>query len=48
MLIYNKNLSVSPITTHLPIKFVAKNINKKLKIINQVKKIEYIFIKIFF
>ena len=30
MLIYNKNLSVSPITTHLPIKFVAKNINKKL------------------
>ena len=30
MLIYNKNLSVCPITTHLPIKFVAKNINKKL------------------
>ena len=30
MLIYNKNLSVSPITTHLPIKFVVKNINKKL------------------
>ena len=30
MLIYNKNLSVSPVTTHLPIKFVAKNINKKL------------------
>jgi len=30
MLIYNKNLSVSPITTHLPIKYVSKNINKKL------------------
>ena len=29
MLIYNKNLSVCPITTHLPIKLVAKNINKK-------------------
>lgn len=30
MLIYNKNLSVSPITTHLPIKFVTKKITKKL------------------
>ena len=30
MLIYNKNLSVSPVTTHLPIKYVSKNINKKL------------------
>ena len=29
MLIYNKNLSVSPITTHLPLKMVTKNINKK-------------------
>ena len=28
MLIYNKKLSVSPITTHLPIKYVSKNINK--------------------
>ena len=36
MLIYNKNLSVCPITTHLPLKFVAKNINKKL-IIKNVK-----------
>ena len=39
MLIYNKNLSVCPITTHLPLKSVAKNITKKLisekiKIIN--------------
>ena len=32
MLIYNKDLSVCPITTHLPLKLVAKNINqKKLK-----------------
>ena len=30
MLIYNKNLSVSPITTHLPLKIVPKKINKKL------------------
>jgi len=29
MLIYNKNLSVSPITTHLPLKKVHKFINKK-------------------
>ena len=30
MLIYNKQLSVCPITTHLPLKFVAKKINKKI------------------
>ncbi len=30
MLIYNKNLSVSPVTTHLPIKQVANKINKKI------------------
>ncbi len=30
MLIYNKELSVCPITTHLPLKLVAKNISKKL------------------
>ena len=29
MLIFNKNLSVCPITTHLPLKKVAQNINKK-------------------
>ena len=29
MLIYNKKLSVCPITTHLPLKLVAKNITKK-------------------
>ena len=36
MLIYNKKISVSPLTTHLPLKKVHKHINKK-KIINHVK-----------
>ena len=39
MLIYNDKISVSPITTHLPLKYVAKNITKK-KIINNVKQIK--------
>ena len=30
MLIYNKNLSVCPITTHLPLKSSSKKINQKL------------------
>ena len=43
MLIYNKKLSVCPLTTHLPLKDVSKNINqkliiKKIKIINQFYK----------
>ena len=36
MLIYNKDLSVSPLTTHLPIKRVSKYINKKM-IIQKIK-----------
>ena len=36
MIIYNKSLSVSPITTHLPVSFVSKKITK-LKIINKIK-----------
>jgi len=36
MVIYNKNLSVCPLTTHLPIKLVSKKINK-LEITNKVK-----------
>ena len=36
MLIYNKQLSVSPITTHLPLKNVHKNLSKK-KIISHTK-----------
>ena len=39
MLIYNNKLSVSPLTTHIPIKYVAKNINKK-KLISNVTKID--------
>ena len=39
MLIYNKKLSVSPITTHLPLKEVHKNITKK-KIVNHIKLIK--------
>ena len=40
MLIFNRKLSVCPLTTHLPLKDVSKNINqrlirKKIKIINQ-------------
>lgn len=45
MLIYNEKLSVSPITTHLPIKNVAKNITKK-KIINSVLEINEFYKKI--
>ena len=37
MLIYNPILSVSPITTHLPIKDVAKKINKKNIISNVIE-----------
>ena len=46
MLIYNKKLSVSPITTHLPIKYVSKNINK-LKIIKNIKSINSFFVENF-
>ena len=35
MIIYNKSLSVCPLTTHLPIKHVSKKINKS-EIINKV------------
>ena len=31
MLIYNKEISVCPITTHLPLKLIPKRINKDLK-----------------
>jgi len=39
MIIYNKKLSVSPITTHIPIKYIVKEISK-LNIINKVKVID--------
>jgi len=46
MLIYNKKLSVSPITTHLPLKEVHKHLTKK-KIINHVKLIKKFYQKKF-
>ena len=40
MLIYNNKLSVSPLTTHLPLRLVAKNITKEkiIKNVIQIKK----------
>ena len=46
MLIFNKNLSVSPITTHLALKNVHKNISKQ-KIYNQVNLINNFYKKKF-
>tara|TARA_B100001121_G_scaffold292354_1_gene293948 strand:- start:2525 stop:3472 length:948 start_codon:yes stop_codon:yes gene_type:complete len=46
MLIYNKILSVSPLTTHLPLKKVHRYINKK-KIINHVQQIAKFYKKNF-
>ncbi len=46
MLIYNKRLAVSPITTHLPLKDVNKNLNKA-RIINHVKLITNFYKKRF-
>ena len=45
MLIYNKKLSVCPLTTHLPINLVAKNINKEL-IFEKTKLINIFYKKI--
>jgi len=42
MLIYNKDLSVSPITTHLPLKFVSKKISKN-SIIQKINLINHFF-----
>ena len=46
MLIYNKELSVCPVTTHLPLKLVSKNISKK-KIIEKTVLINDFFLKNF-
>ena len=46
MLIYNKKLSVCPITTHLPLKLVEKKIKKKI-ILDKVKLINDFFLKNF-
>ena len=46
MLIYNKELSVSPITTHIKLKKVSKSISKK-KIIEKLMSINKFFLKNF-
>ena len=46
MLIYNEKLSVSPITTHIPLNEVSSKI-KKSDIINKVKTINSFYKKIF-
>ena len=46
MLIYNKNLSVVPITTHIPLKNVVKEISKE-KIIYKVKTVNKFYVKKF-
>jgi len=46
MLIYNKNLSVCPLTTHIPLKDVSKTISKQ-RIISHVKKINDFYKKKF-
>ncbi len=42
MLIYNKNLSVCPITTHIPLKQVSKKIKKNI-IIKKIKTINHFY-----
>ena len=44
MLIYNKDLSVCPITTHLPLKLVSTKINQKI-ILDKIVLVENFFIK---
>jgi 4-hydroxythreonine-4-phosphate dehydrogenase len=46
MIIYNKLLSVSPLTTHLPVKYITKKITKS-KIINNIKNINSFWVKHF-
>jgi 4-hydroxy-L-threonine phosphate dehydrogenase PdxA len=46
MLIFNKNLSVSPITTHTPIRIVYKKIKKKI-IEKQIELIDDFYLKLF-
>ncbi len=46
MLIFNKNLSVSPLTTHIPLKKVSYNINKN-RIVENVRVINKFYKKFF-
>ena len=45
MLIYNRKFSVSPLTTHLPIKYVARKITKN-KIYENIEEINNFYIKV--
>ena len=45
MLIYNEKMSVSPLTTHIPIKYVAENITKK-RLITNIQNIKKFYSKI--
>jgi len=44
MLIYNRKLSVSPLTTHIPLKKVSKKISK-INIVNKIKTINKFYLK---
>ncbi len=46
MLIYNKDLSVCPLTTHLPLKLVAQKINRKL-IIEKIRILDDFYLRNF-
>ncbi len=46
MLLYNRKLSVSPMTTHIPLKDVSKNLNKKI-IVNNILNIKNFYKKMF-
>ena len=46
MLIFNEKLSVCPLTTHLPLKYVSKKINRKL-IVEKIKLIDNFYKKYF-
>ncbi len=46
MLIYNKKISVSPLTTHIPIKYVYKKINKS-KIIKNILNLKKFYKELF-
>jgi len=46
MLLYNKNLAVAPLTTHIPLKQIHNKINIKI-IVNKIKIINYFYKKFF-
>ena len=46
MMLYNKELSVVPITTHIKVKNISKNINKKV-LIKKINTLNFYFKKIF-